>query len=243
MRLGLVSTAVLATFLATNSYAADLPARQVQAPIIYAPAFTWAGLYVGLNAGVGWADSRNVVVTGPTGATSAVLSGGGSDGTFVGGGQIGYNWQSGAIVYGVEADIQYVDTGGSVDWGAYNWWARRGGNDGGYFGTVRARVGYAIDRTLLYITGGLAYGGMNTNPLTGNSTSNTGWAIGGGIEYAFTNNWIFRVEGLYVDLSEGRKSQAFINPPGGVLPAGVYTATTDKGNGAGLLRVGVNYKF
>lgn len=241
MRLGLVSTAVLATFLATTSYAADLPARQ--APIIYAPVFTWTGFYVGLNAGVGWAGSRDVVVTGPTPGTSGVLSGGSSDGTFVGGGQIGYNWQSGAIVYGVEADIQYVDTGGNVNWGIYDWWAGRGGDDGGYFGTVRARVGYAIDRTLIYITGGLAYGGLNSNPMTGNSTSNTGWTIGGGVEYAFTNNWTFRVEGLYVDLSEGRKTHVFFNPPGGALPAGTYTATADKGDGAGLLRVGVNYKF
>lgn len=240
MRLGLVSTAVLATCLASSAFAADLPPRA--APVIYAPAFTWAGFYVGLNAGVGWAGSRDVTIVGPTPGSSGVLSGGGGDGSFVGGGQVGYNWQSGAWVYGLEADIQYVDVGGDVAWGPYTWWAR-GGDDGGYFGTVRARLGYAIDRTLIYITGGLAYGGLNSNPLTGNDTSNTGWTIGGGIEYAFTNNWTVRLEGLYVDLSEGRKSRFFVNGPGGVLPAGTYTATTDSGSGAGLVRVGVNYKF
>lgn len=240
MRLGLVSTAVLATCLATSTYAADLPARP--APVIYAPVFTWTGFYVGLNAGIGWAGSRDVVITGPTVASSAVLTGGGGDGAFVGGGQIGYNWQSGSIVYGLETDIQYVDAGGSVAWGPYTWWAR-GEDDGAYFGTVRARLGYAIDRTLIYITGGLAYGGLNSNPLTGNNTSNTGWTIGGGVEYAFTNNWTIKLEGLYVDLSEGRKSRIFTNAPGGLLPPGTYTATTDSGNGAGLVRVGVNYKF
>jgi outer membrane immunogenic protein len=205
--------------------------------------FTWTGFYVGLNAGVGWAGSRDVVVTGPTPGSSGILSGGGGDGAFVGGGQIGYNWQSGSIVYGLETDIQYVDTSGDVAWGPYTWWAGRGGGDGAYFGTVRARIGYAIDRTLIYITGGLAYGGLNTNPLTGDSTSNAGWTIGGGVEYAFTNNWTIKLEGLYVDLSEGRKTRAFFNPAGGLLPAGTYTATTDSSSGAGLVRVGVNYKF
>lgn len=240
MRLRFVSIAVLATCLATSTYAADLPVRA--APVIYAPVFSWTGFYVGLNAGVGWSDSRDVVVTGPTPGSSGVLTGGGGDGAFVGGGQIGYNWQSGSIVYGLETDIQYVDAGGSVAWGPYTWWAR-GDDDGAYLGTVRARLGYAIDRTLIYITGGLAYGGLNSNPLTGNNTSNTGWTIGGGVEYAFTNNWTIKIEGLYVDLSEGRKNRIFVNGPGGVLPAGTYTAATDGGGGAGLLRVGVNYKF
>jgi outer membrane immunogenic protein len=162
MRLSLVSTAVLAACLTTSTFAADLPSRAPPvAPIYYAPVFTWAGLYVGLNAGVGWGDSGGVLVTGPTPGSTGALSGGGGDGRFVGGGQIGYNWQSGAMVYGLETDIQYVDSGGSVAWGPYSWWTGRGGGDGAYFGTVRARIGYAIDRTLIYLTGGLAYGGLD----------------------------------------------------------------------------------
>ncbi len=243
MRLGLASTAVLATCLATSAFSADLPSRSAPPPpIVYAPVFTWAGFYVGLNAGVGWGGSRDVTVTGPTVGSSGVLSGGGGDGAFVGGGQIGYNWQSGAWVYGLETDIQYVGSNSNVSWGQYTWWADRG-NDGGYFGTVRARVGYAIDRTLIYITGGLAYGGLNSSPLTGNTTSNTGWTVGGGVEYAFTNNWTVKLEGLYVDTGEGRRNRAFINPAGGVLPAGLYTATTNGGGNGGIVRVGVNYKF
>ena len=242
MRICLLSTTLLASCFATSAYPADLALRQSLPPAIYAPAFTWTGFYMGLNAGVGWADAGDVLVTGPAGS-SAVLSGGGGDGTFVGGGQIGFNWQSGAIVYGLETDIQYVDAGGRVAWGAYTWWGGRSEDDGAYFGTVRARLGYAIDRTLLYITGGLAYGGLNSNPLTGNNTSNTGWTVGGGVEYAVTNNWTLKVEGLYVDTGEGRKTRAFDNPPGGALPAGTYTATTDGSGGAGLLRAGVNYKF
>ncbi|UZF93135.1 outer membrane protein [Bosea sp. NBC_00550] len=243
MRLSLVSATFLATCLASSAFAADLPPRAAPAPVIYAPIFTWTGFYVGLNAGVGWADSGDVIVTGPTPGSSGILGGGGGDGAFVGGGQIGYNWQSGSIVYGLETDIQYVGTNSNVSWGGYSWWAGRGGGDGSYFGTVRARLGYAVDRTLFYVTGGLAYGGLNTNPLTGDATSNAGWTVGGGVEYAFTNNWTVKIEGLYVDTGEGRKSRAFVNAPGGVLPAGTYTATSDGSGGGGLLRVGVNYKF
>lgn len=239
MRLGSVSTMAFAACFASAAYAADLPNRQAPPPV-YSPAFTWAGLYIGLNAGVAWGDSRDIIVTGPT---PAILSGGGGDGVFIGGAQIGYNWQSGSIVYGLEADIQYVDSGGRAAWGPYTWWGVRGEDDGSYFGTVRARIGYAFDRTLIYITGGLAYGGLNSNPLTGNTTSNAGWTIGGGVEYAFTNNWTVKLEGLYVDLRESRRASVFVNPPGGVLPAGTYTASTGGGGGAGVLRVGVNYKF
>ena len=98
-----------------------------------------------------------------------------------------------------------------MSWGRYTWWEGTGGGDGGYFGTVRARLGYAIDRTLIYITGGLAYGGLNTNPLTGNTTSNVGWTIGGGVEYAFTNNWTAKIEGLYVDTGEESSTRTFTN--------------------------------
>lgn len=241
MRLDLLSAAVIATSLATSALSADLPYRQP--PIAYAPVFTWSGLYVGLNAGMGWANAGNITVTGPTAGSSAILGGNAGDGAFVGGGQAGFNWQSGALVYGLEADIQYVGSNRNASWGQYTWWANRDGGDGGYFGTVRARMGYAIDRTLIYLTGGLAYGGLNSNPLTGNTTSNAGWTLGGGFEYAFTNNWTAKLEGLYVDTGEGRQTRGFNNTAGGVLPAGNYTATTSGGGGGGVLRVGVNYKY
>lgn len=238
LRIALLATA--ATVLAVPALAADLPSRAPAPAPVYAPAFTWTGFYVGLNAGIGWADSRDVVITGPAGG-SAILGTGG-DGRFVGGGQIGYNIQSGAWVFGLETDIQYVGSGGNVSWGGYTWWAN-GNGDGGYLGTLRARVGYAFDRTLVYVTGGLAYGGMNTNPFTGNSTSNAGWTVGAGVEYAFTNNWTAKIEGLYIQNDSDNDVRSFTNGAGGVLPAGVYTAATSGGTGAGLVRVGINYKF
>jgi outer membrane immunogenic protein len=192
---------------------------------------------------VGWASSRSIIVTGPDSASSGVLSVG-NNSQFVGGGQIGYNYQTGAWVFGVETDIQYVSTDSNTSWGRYNFWANSvHNNNGGYFGTLRGRVGYAFDRTLLYLTGGLAYGGLNSSPLTGNTTSNAGWTIGGGVEYAFTNNWTAKLEGLYVSNSTGNKYRIYNNPVGGALPAGTYTAIASSSNGAGVVRVGVNYKF
>src|SRR5689334_17255399 len=156
MRALLLSTVALAA-VSTTALAADLPSRAAPpvAPV-YAPVFTWTGLYIGLNAGVGWADDTNVYITDtrpPARTTSLSV---GSDAGFVGGGQIGYNFQTGAFVFGLEADIQYADLTAKANWSGYTWWGNGGNSQ--YFGTVRARAGYAFDRVLVYVTGGLAYG-------------------------------------------------------------------------------------
>src|SRR5450830_1778524 len=120
--------------------AADLPTK---APMYSpAPVFSWTGFYVGLNAGYGWA---NTSITGVAGSSN--LNG------FLGGAQIGYNWQGASpLVLGIEAYFQGTgqrrsDTalGITVDQ-SLPW-----------FGTVRGRIGYAFDRTMIYATGGLAY--------------------------------------------------------------------------------------
>jgi outer membrane immunogenic protein len=122
----------------------------------------------------------------------------------IGGVQIGSNLQYESFVYGIEADFQYANVGTSINWGLYGRLGLGSGSSAGYFGTVRGRAGYAIDRTLLFLTGGLAYGGLNKSPLGGNSTSNIGYAFGGGVEYAFTQNWTVKAEALYLSLSNGR---------------------------------------
>jgi outer membrane immunogenic protein len=236
-----LGAAILASTALVSAQAADLPTSKGApvAPAIYAPAFTWTGLYLGVNAGVGWANGRDVYVTTPSGAVTTLSAG--SDAGFVGGGQIGYNFQTGAFVFGVETDIQYADLGGKLNWGPYTWWGN--GSTSQYVGTVRARVGYAIDRTLIFLTGGLAYGGLNSGGAFGGN-NNTGWTLGGGVEYAFTNNWTAKIEYDYIQLDTGSKSGSYYsNVAIGAQPAGDYTATS-KGNGsANLVRVGVNYKF
>jgi outer membrane immunogenic protein len=209
--------------------AADLPMRPAPAPIAVAPLFTWTGFYVGVNAGYGWSsNSNNNTVINP--ATGVFLSGGGgNNGGFVGGGQIGYNYQIGSFVIGAETDIQYADVNHDRTFGGSS-------SHNGYFGTVRARAGYAFDRTLIYATGGFAYGGISSDNF-GNADSNGGWTLGGGAEYAFTNNLTAKVEGLYVKLERNKNNYLAAAVPG------VNYAIDNRNDGFGVIRAGLNYKF
>ena len=198
--------------LATGAMAADLPSRRAPAPIIAAvPVFTWTGFYVGVNAGYGWNANDSITVGGLTFDLD-------DEGGFVGGAQAGYNYQIGSFVVGLEGDIQYADFGGDDrfdfdgdgilddDFNTSDW-----------FGTVRARAGVAFDRALIYATGGFAF-----------ADNATGWTVGGGLEYAFTNNLSAKIEGLYVNLDQDD------NFPG-----------LDLDNDAefGVVRAGLNFRF
>jgi outer membrane immunogenic protein len=172
--------------LASGAMAADLPSRRAPAPIIAAvPVFTWTGFYVGVNAGYGWNTNDSITV----GGVRFDLD---DEGGFVGGAQAGYNYQIGSFVVGLEGDIQYADFGGDDRFDFDNdGIADDDFNNSDWFGTVRARAGVAFDRALIYATGGFAF-----------ADDATGWTVGGGLEYAFTNNLSAKVEGLYVNLDQ-----------------------------------------
>lgn len=135
------------------------------------PAFNWSGFYIGVNAGYAFNDDENIRTTGQTPGYVLNVTGGARpdsvrlqrDG-FVGGGQIGYNWQTGPnFVFGVGADIAYTDFNRDRNVVTIPLSGARSLNNTfssrmDYLGTVRGRLGYAIDRTLLYVTGGFAYG-------------------------------------------------------------------------------------
>jgi outer membrane immunogenic protein len=238
----LVTAPAMAAMFTGSAIAADLAKPVYKAPPPPAPVYSWTGFYVGGNVGGNWSDSNTVELSTATGsifpaqpvapivaAGSAALTTGsfgtGSKGSFIGGGQIGYNFQSGAFVAGMEADIQ-----GLANQNSGSTTIHTGGGRGGfitstvsvdrsqsYFGTVRARLGYlATPALLIYGTGGLAYGGVRTSasitqtispaPLTGafasNSVSDTrvGWTVGGGLEWMFAPNWSAKAEYLYYDL-------------------------------------------
>ena len=222
--------------------------------------FTWTGFYVGVNAGYGWQNSERQLdlrsgrhlLAGAAGGTITYADDNG-DG-FVGGGQVGYNYQFGSFVLGVEADLQCADLGGSngtafVPAGfpaAFVPAGTAGGID--WFGTVRARAGFAFDRALVYATGGFAYGGADDNNDffgSNNDDVRTGWALGGGVEYAFTNNLTLGLEGLWVNL-EGDNNQTFI----GTVPAAGGTGrrsslrpATTSDNEFFVARAKLNFKF
>jgi outer membrane immunogenic protein len=216
----LLSATALVAF-ASVAQAADLPARRTvaPAPFVAAPVFTWTGFYVGVNAGYGLADinARGDTFLGALGVGVE------ADG-FVGGAQAGYNLQLGSIVLGVEADIQYSDLSASQSFTAAIPGTTLAGFGGAeaeleYFGTVRARVGFAFGNVMPYLTGGLIYGevkGTASGAVTGTfngtpitivdsvSRSETFyyWVVGAGVEFAITPNISLKGEYLYSKLDE-----------------------------------------
>lgn len=205
--------AAVALLVAAPAFAADIaqPYPTKAPPMIAEPVFTWTGFYLGANAGYAWGS----------GEAGANLLGLDPDG-FLGGGQIGVNYQfDNNVVLGAEADFQ----GSDIKDSRFGYSTKMD-----YFGTVRARLGYAFGNVLPYVTGGLAWGHNEVkDTVLGLSADNTavGWTVGGGVEYALTNNWTVKAEYLYMDLGED-----------------YYTSIGDKsGLTANIVRAGVNYKF
>ena len=256
----LLLTSVALFGFAGTALAADLPSR-APPPVPYVaavPVFTWTGFYVGVNAGYGWntnGSNNNSVFVPNVGFVD--VGGGGSDGGFVGGGQVGYNYQFGSFVVGVEGDIQWADLGGkneSVFVPGLGFVNNNSNNGVDWFGTVRARAGFAFDRFLIYATGGFAFSDSNNNNsngtclagtvvvVCGNGGGNsTGWTVGGGVEWAMPVNWFgssavtLGVEGLYVNLGSNNNDNVFNN---------VAFNNSNRGdNEFGVVRAKLNFKF
>lgn len=212
--------AALMASVATGAFAADLPTHKApMAPApMYAPPFTWTGFYLGVNGGWGY---------GPIGNTNFGNPNGG-----VVGGTIGYNYQMGQFVVGGEADLDWADMGAKNTYalGFNNYHVNA-------ITTERLRLGFAVDRALFYATGG--YAGVSTHAsfndvVNGFGGSQDVWrsggVIGGGIEYAFTNNISVKAEYLWAPL----QSETY------------WAGTPDAENNnlsISLARVGLNYKF
>jgi outer membrane immunogenic protein len=230
-------------FVLTPVLAADMALKAPPPPP--APASNWTGFYIGGNIGYGWGNANNSINF----AQSATLTGvapfwtlGATDRNaingVVGGGQIGYNWQVGQYLFGLETDFQGSGQQGSRSLGSallpgagllivtavpttITYTDRLA-----WLGTARGRVGYANGGWLFYGTGGLAYGEINASgnalpapsilgpntPFTWHqSATKVGWTAGAGVENAFASHWSWKVEYLYVDLGN-----ATANVSGGV---------------------------
>jgi outer membrane immunogenic protein len=185
--------------------AADLPHPSYYTATAPLSAYSWTGPYLGGNLGYAWGTTSNNP-TRPSG--------------FAGGAQGGYNWQTGQLVLGGEADIQLSDANDVfAPWKFSNPW----------FGTLRGRAGFTVNNFLIYGTAGFAVGELKaeTTGFATESHANVGWTAGVGVEAAFAANWSAKVEYLFVDLS----SNTF--------------ALTGANNSlsANLFRMGVNYHF
>jgi outer membrane immunogenic protein len=208
--------------------AADMPIYKARPPVV--AVFSWTGFYAGLNAGYAWGDGSGTMGTGfAVAAISGSLSG------FVGGGQIGYNWQMGSWVFGVETDLQGSAAKGTVTATAPGY-SMLATEKLPWFGSIRGRLGYAFDRTMVYATGGAVYGSAEltgTDTALGpfsNSITYWTWTIGGGIEQMFMPNWSAKIEYLYV----GSPNKVPVPPT---------AAWVDGSEHANIIRAGINYHF
>ena len=247
--LGLLAATALTTAAVSAASAADLPSRRyAPAPIVAAvPVFTWTGFYVGVNAGYGWNTNDNDVFVPGIGVVDSD-----DDGGFVGGAQVGYNYQIGSFVVGLEGDIQYADFGGDNDVVGFD------DDNNDWFGTVRARAGFAIDRVLIYATGGFAYAGGDgdncggfsggTFRCDGGDDTRWGYAVGAGFEWAMpmaaglfgSSAVTFGVEALYVNLDQDDNNRnSFFNPTTNT----VFLGTRHDDDDFGIVRAKVNFKF
>jgi outer membrane immunogenic protein len=234
--------AIAATLLVASgsAFAADLP--PAPAPVLkavaYVPAFSWTGLYLGGQVGYSWGDAESSL---SLPELPDYLSASGSPNGVFGGGFAGYNYQFASnLVVGIEADI----TGGSLDasgsvssiFGPAAWEVSAK-HELQWFGSVRARVGYAFDRFLPFVTAGYAFGSVESTFMAPGervspSESVSGWTVGGGLEYAVTDNILARIEYRYTDYGD----VSSLLPNYSNLTVNQSFSTND-------VRLGLSYKF
>jgi outer membrane immunogenic protein len=211
--------AAIAALIGGHAWAADLVVKAPQMPTP-APVFSWTGFYVGGNFGAKWATASDSVNVAPATAFGAALPSGTSlplssttPSSFIGGGQVGYNWQTGSVVFGIEGDIDLQDWKTTQVLGNFS--SDQVFVPGDSFtlesrwqASLRGRLGYASDRLLVYATGGAAWTEVKAQayftpfgiaPATSGTdrATLTGGTIGGGLEYAFWNHVSLGVEALY----------------------------------------------
>jgi len=213
------------TVVVFPSHAADLG---IPSAATYAP-YSWTGVYAGLNAGTGSAAATATAsLAGLSARASETLTG------YVGGGQLGINLQVGPVVLGAEGDLQGGTQRSTVTLGFAN------ATDGiDWFGTARARLGFAIDRWMPYVTAGWGYGGAQSTLTTAGAgtisaiSSHSLFAAGAGLEAAVWGNLSAKVEYLYLDT--GNITTTSPTPFGNLIET-----SRIKDN---IIRGGLNYRF
>ena len=224
MKLKLFGTAIAALGLLAVSFsakAADIPRPVYKSPVHPVVAYyNWTGFYIGINGGYVWGTSEWTVPPVSLKPTGWLV-----------GGTLGYNYQIGSFVLGIEGDYDWANVKGSDTCAVISTCETKST----YLATARGRLGYAFDRWMPYVTGGAAFGDIKATSSLGlvsvtSSKNQIGWTAGGGLEYAFLGNWSGKIEYLYVDL--GSFDPGFATP--------VVMNVNLKEN---VIRAGLNYKF
>jgi outer membrane immunogenic protein len=222
----------VACAIAAPGFAADLsrPVPYTKAPIAEpVSAYNWSGFYLGGNAGGKWA---NFDQTFSSGALPSLGFTGDSNASWLAGGQLGFMWQTGQFVFGIEGDIDgtnlhksFTSAGIVGPFVAGDTFAVK--ND--WQASARGRLGWAFDRTLLYVTGGGAWADIKTtatfvpvagvNALTVLSNNRTmfGWTVGGGIDYGIAPGWSIGAEYRFTRFENNRNNGTNLGTVG-VLP-------------------------
>ena len=236
----LVTASLIALGAGAPAVAADLAARPyTKAPPMVAAVYDWSGFYIGANGG--WGSSRNCWDFQP--ALGGTVSEGCHDGTGgTVGGQIGYRWQAGTWVFGLEAQGNWADFSGSNVSTAFPLFRNQSNVDA--FGLFTGQIGYAANNVLFYVKGGAAVTSNEyrsfvngTNVLAAVTGDDTRWgaSVGVGFEYGFAPNWSFGVE--YNHLFMQDRTYAFNAPAGGFLFNERISQDVD------LVTARLNYKF
>ncbi|MDC7789559.1 outer membrane beta-barrel protein [Rhodoplanes sp. TEM] len=230
----LASAAMFA--MAGVAAAADLPARMpVKAPPVLAPAFSWTGCYIGGHVGGAWSGD-DAVLSNSAAPQSISYS---LDSSFIGGGTLGCNWQpvGSAFVLGLEGEAGYMSVEGTYSETVGIFTSTATSKVGDWYGMITGRLGYAVDRTLIYAKGGVAFVDVETtlgsNVFGSFSTKDTvaTWTVGGGIEWAFAPSWSIKGEYMYIGLDETQTMVVFGQSISNQID-GIHTA-----------KVGLNYRF
>ena len=254
----IILAAVLAGLGSTSALAADLGARTyTKAPAMMDAVSNWTGFYIGGNVGYGWGDGKTSLLPTDNRAAIPATTLDSDPKGVIGGAQIGYNWQVGTILAGLETDIQTSDIKGSAQATLdphFGPTIASANSKLSWFGTLRARIGVAVaPNLLLYGTGGFAYGHIKdlsniqiANPPFSDhwpasiSKTATGWAAGAGAEWMFARNWSAKAEYLHVDLGNTSATAIDVVDSGGTLPTNLKYTWKHQYD---LVRAGVNYHF
>ena len=186
--------------------AADIPPQTnyYRTPVAAPIPFSWTGFYIGGHVGYGWSSKdwsqtfSSLALALDRSVNSADVDG------FLGGVQVGYNWQTGRWVLGVEGDWSWTNADGCTRFAISTNYA--GCTNANWYSTVTGRLGYSWDRALVYVKGGAAFANEDhfitfggTQVTNTASATRTGWTVGVGVEYALSNNWSAKVEYNYMD--------------------------------------------